>query len=112
MIIGILPDLYCCFSGGLLFGNEWFVALCFPSREGIEGCVTVKVACWAEMFLLLFGEEVFFGFGWMLLILGSCARTSHTPAPLKRGDLNTAFCLVMRGLSVMFSPLERGLRGV
>lgn len=20
----------------------------FPSREGIEGCVTVKVACWAE----------------------------------------------------------------
>ena len=48
MIIGILPDLYCCFSGGLLFGNEWFVALCFPSREGIEGCVTVKVACWAE----------------------------------------------------------------
>ena len=48
MIIGILPDLYCCFSGGLLFGNEWFVALCFPSREGIEGCVTVKVACWVE----------------------------------------------------------------
>ncbi len=38
MIIGILPDLYCCFSGGLLFGNEWFVALCFPvPQRGLRG---------------------------------------------------------------------------
>ena len=36
---------------------------CFPSREGIKGCVTVRGAVWAEMFLLLFGEEVFLGFG-------------------------------------------------
>ena len=68
MIIGILPDLYCCFSGGLLFGNEWFVALCFPSREGIEGCVMVRGAVWGEMFLLLFGEVVFLGFGWLLWV--------------------------------------------
>ena len=46
----------------------------FPRpKEGIEGCVTVKVACWAEMFLLLFGEEVFFGFGWLFRISGGCA---------------------------------------
>ena len=40
---------------------------------------------WAEVFLLLFGEEVFLGFGWLLLILGSCARTSHTPSPSQEG---------------------------
>ena len=63
----------------------------FPSREGIKGCVTVRGAVWDEMFLLLFGDVVFLGFGWMLLILGSCARTSHTPAPLKRGVLRCYF---------------------
>ena len=57
----------------LLIGNGWVVWGGFPSREGIEGCVTVKVACWAEMFLLLFGEEVFFGFGWLFRISGGCA---------------------------------------
>ena len=36
---------------------------CFLSGEGIEGCVTVRGAAWVEMFLLLFGEEVFLGFG-------------------------------------------------
>ena len=35
----------------------------FPSREGIEGCVTMRDAVWDEMFFLLFGEEVFLGFG-------------------------------------------------
>ena len=34
-----------------------------------------------EMILLLFGEVVFLGFGWMFLILGGCARASHTPSP-------------------------------
>ena len=27
------------------------------------------------------------------------------------GSLDTVFCLAMSGLSVMFSPLERGLKG-
>ena len=49
---------------------------------------------WAEVFLLLFGEEVFFGFGWMFLILGGCAQTSHIPSPLKRGDWGAAFFLI------------------
>ena len=49
-----------------LIGNEWFIVLEFPSREGIKGCVMVRGAVWGEMFLLLFGEEVFLGFGWFL----------------------------------------------
>ena len=36
-------------------------------------------------------EEVSVGFWWEFLILGVCARTSHTPAPLKRGDLDAVF---------------------
>ncbi len=82
---------------------------CFPSREGIKGCVMVRGAGCDEMFLLLFGDVVFLGFGWMLLILGSCARTSHTPAPLERGDFE---CCVFVGNErfdgVSDSPLERG----
>ena len=35
----------------------------------------VRGAVWAEVFLLLFDEEVFFGFGRMFLILGGCAQT-------------------------------------
>ena len=31
----------------------------FPSREGIEGFVTVRHAARAEMFLLLFGDVTF-----------------------------------------------------
>ncbi|WP_270569499.1 hypothetical protein [Coprobacter secundus] len=30
-------------------------------------------------------EVVSVDFGWMLLILGSCARTSHTPDPSREG---------------------------
>ena len=45
----------------------------FPSREGIKGCVMVRGAGCDEMFLLLFGDVAFLGFGWMFLILGSCA---------------------------------------
>ena len=36
-----------------------------PSREGIKGCVMVRGAVWVEVFLLLFGEAVFLGFGWL-----------------------------------------------
>ena len=57
----------------------------------------VRGAVWAEVFLLLFGEEVFFGSGWMFLILGGCAQTSHILSSLERGDLNTAFYLIFRG---------------
>ena len=42
----------------------------------------------------------------------SCARTSHTPAPLERGGSGAAFLLIMSGLIGDVSPLERGLRGV
>ena len=45
----------------------------------------VRGAVWVEMFLLLFGDVAFLGFGWLLLILGSCARTSHTPCPSREG---------------------------
>ena len=49
---------------------------------------------------------------WLLWFLRSCAWASHTPAPLERGDCDTVFLLVMKGLSGGVSPLERGLRGV
>ena len=58
--------------GGLdaafLVGNGWVVWGGFPSREGIKGCVTVRGAVWAEVILLLFGEEVFLCFGWLLWV--------------------------------------------
>ena len=52
----------------LLIGNEWIVWGGFPSREGIKGCVMVRGAGWDEVFLLLFGEEVSVGFGWLLWV--------------------------------------------
>ena len=39
---------------------------CFPSREGIEGCVTERGSAGAEMILLLFGDVVFLSFRWLL----------------------------------------------
>ena len=52
-----------------------------------------------EVLLLLFGEVVFLGFGWLLLILGSYAQASHTPAPLWDGEVwMQLFYLGMRGL--------------
>ena len=39
-------------------------------------------------------------------------RRRHTPpAPLERGGCDAAFLLVMRCLSGVVSPLERGLKG-
>ena len=64
------------------------------------------------MILLLFGEEVFLGFGWLLWVLVAVRGRDTPPAPLKRGDLDTAFCLEMSDLCVLVSPLERGSRGV
>ena len=42
-------------------------------------------AGWVEMFLPLFGDVVFLGFGWLLGVLGGCAWTSHTPGPSREG---------------------------
>ena len=53
------------FGSCVLFGNERFECVRFPSREGIEGCVTVKGSAGAEMILLLFGDVVFLSFGWL-----------------------------------------------
>ena len=38
-------DLRCC----VLVGNEWFEWGCFPSREGIKGCVMMRCAGCDEM---------------------------------------------------------------
>ena len=52
----------------LLIGNGWVVWGGFPSREGIKGCVMERGAGWVEMILLLFGDVVFLGFGWLLWV--------------------------------------------
>ena len=68
----------------------------------------VRCAGWDELILLLFGEEVFLGFGWLLLILGSCARMSHTPGPSLEGRFAYCFFFGNEGLWCCVSPLERG----
>ena len=81
--------------GGLrclfLVGSERFDGMVSPLERGLKGCVTVRGAVWAEVFLLLFGEEVFLGFGWLLLILGGCARALHTPGPSREGRFGRCF---------------------
>ena len=87
--------------------------VCFPSREGIKGCVTVRGAVWAEVFLPLFGEVVFLGLRVTALVFRRlCLDVTH-PRPLSRGEVcGACFLLVMSGLSGEVSPLERGLWGV
>ena len=64
----------------LVVSGLWCVG--FPYREGIEGCVMGRGAVWVEMFLLLFGEVVFLGFGWMFLVFRwLCLGVTH-PRPL------------------------------
>ena len=75
--------LRCCF----FVGNELFECVSFPSGEGIEGCVTVRGAGWDEMIF----EVVSVDFGWLLLILGSCAWASHTPCPSREGRSEYCF---------------------
>ena len=60
---------------------------CFPSGEGIKGCVTERGEVWDKMFLLLFGIGV------IRQILGDCfgfrklcADVTHPP-PLSRGEI-------------------------
>ena len=61
----------------------------------------------------IFGDEEFFevvsvGFGWMLLILGGCAQTSHTPCPSREGRFGRCFLVGNERFDGMVSPLERG----
>ena len=49
---------------------------------------------WAEMILLPFVEVVSIGFERLLLILGGCAQTSHTPSPSREGRFG---CCVLVG---------------
>ena len=44
--------------------------------------------------------------------LGGYARASHTPAPLQKGALNTAFLFENKRFGYDVFPLEWGLRGV
>ena len=75
--------------------------------------MTVRSAVGVEIIWLLFGGVVFLSFRWMFLISGSCAQTSHTPAPLKRGDFGCCFLLGNEWfVSCMILLLRGGLRGV
>ena len=51
----------------------------------MKGCVMVRGAVWVEMFLLLFGDVAFLGFGWMFLASVAMLGRDTPPAPLKRG---------------------------
>ena len=51
----------------------------------MKGCVMVRGAGWDEMIFLLFGDVAFVGFGWMFLVLGGYAQTSHAPCPSREG---------------------------
>jgi hypothetical protein len=46
-----------------LIGNEWVECEVSPLERGFEGCVTMRDAARVEVFLLLFGDVVFLGFG-------------------------------------------------
>ena len=48
------------------------------------------------------------GFGWLLLILGGCARASHTPGPSREGRFGRCFLVGSERFDGMVSPLERG----
>ena len=44
----------------------------------------------------------------MLLILGGCAQTSHTPCPSREGRFGRCFLVGNERFDGMVSPLERG----
>ena len=56
-----------------------------------------RVAARVEVFLLLFDEEVFLGFGWLLWGLGGYVRTSHTPCPSREGRFGRCFLIEKGG---------------
>ena len=54
-------------------------------------------------------EVVSVDFGWMLLILGSCARTSHTPGPsLGRGDFGCCVFVGNEWFECIYFPSREG----
>ncbi len=57
--------------------------------------------------MLLFGEEVSIGFERLLLILGGCTQTSHTPGPSPEGSFGCCFLLGNKRFGYDVSPLER-----
>ena len=75
---GSLDAVFCLAMSGLS-------VMFSPLERGLKGCVTVRSAVGVEIIWLLFGGVVFLSFRWMFLISGSCARTSHTPAPSREG---------------------------
>ena len=46
---------------------------------------------WVEVFLLLFGEAVFLGFGWLFWFEVAMHGRHTPPTPLERGDLRYCF---------------------
>ena len=66
---------------------------------------------WVEVFLLLFGEAVFLGFGWLFCFEVAMLGRHTPPAPLERGVWDAVFFLVIRGLLCLF-PLLIGDKGV
>ena len=68
------------FGAAFLVGNGWVVWGGFPSREGIEGCVMVKVAAKADGLRDTVSRRLVLQGGIcqtlvVALDLGSCART-------------------------------------
>ena len=89
---------------------------CFPSREGIKGCVTVRVAAWVEGLRdtvsrrLVLQGVIRQASGDRFDFRKLCADVTH-PRPLSRGEVcSAAFFLVMSDLCVVF-PSREGIKG-
>ena len=72
------------------------------------GLLIFVVLFWDGMLLLLFGEVAFVGFGWLLLIIGGYAHTSHTPVPSREGRFGCCFFIGNEWFVVCRFPLLRG----
>ena len=87
MIIGIFPDLYCCFfRGDCCLGMNSLWRGYSPLERGLRG-VLRREARFGKRYC----DVVFLGIGWLLLILGGCAHTSHTPGPSQEGRFEYCF---------------------
>ena len=64
-----------------------------PLLRGDQGVCYGEKRSLAEIILLLFGEEVSIGFERLLLILGGCTQTSHTPGPSPEGSFEMLFSI-------------------
>ena len=74
--------LECCF----LVVNEWFEWGCFPSGEGIEGCVMVRGAGWLKCFCCCLVRRCFLASGGFFDFRRLCLGVTH-PQPLSRGEI-------------------------